>query len=420
MARLEQVCASAQRYARRGALLFMDLDRFKNINDSLGHSIGDRLLIEVARRLENCMRASDTVARIGGDEFVVLLPEVDDAADVATAARKIVAQFVEPIRLRGHMLHTTPSIGIAMCPNDGASPEEILKSADTAMYRAKGLGGNNYQFFTKAMNEAAAERLRIEAELRQALEKGELSIHWQPQVDLRTGSLAGFEVLARWRHPQRGYIPPDKFIPVAEETGLIAELGEFVLRLACRQGREMIDGGCAIPRIAVNLSARQAHGADFIERVAAILAESRLPDGVLAFEITESAVMEQPEPMVQLLHKLRAMAIHLAVDDFGTGYSSLSYLKLFPIHHLKIDRSFVKDIEFDPNDRAIAISTIALAHSLGLQVVAEGVESPGQVDVLQANGCDEVQGYFYARPMPADQVPGWVAAFGRNLAQPLT
>ena len=401
LARLEQALPEARRYGWNLALLFIDLDRFKVINDTLGHLVGDQLLMEVAGRLAATVRETDTVARLGGDEFVVLLINVGEIANAASVAGKIIAALAEPIRVEGHELHTSPSIGISCYPADGGDAETIMRNADTAMYHAKAAGRNTYQFYAEDMNRAATERLTLERKLRQAIARGEFTLHYQPQFDLRRRVPCGVEALLRWQTEEDGPIAPARFIPVAEETGLITGIGTWVLREACRQLRAWLDAGLRPLRVAVNLSARQLKQRDLPEIVAQALADSGLPAELLELELTESAVMEKPQDAILQLNDLRRMGVTLAIDDFGTGYSSLAYLKLLPLDRLKIDRSFVADIEHDANDRAIAIGTIALAHSLGLCVIAEGVETRVQQEFLAEHDCDETQGYLLARPLPA-------------------
>jgi len=399
--RLSQALLGAQRDHQRVAVMFIDLDRFKTINDTLGHHVGDLLLIEVARRLRACVRESDIVARLGGDEFVVVLTGMTEAVDAAPMAGKILRALGEPYDIEGNKLHSSPSVGIGIYPDDGADGASLMKNADAAMYHAKEQGRNNIQFFTAAMNASAGERLVLENELRQALEEGQLELHYQPQVEAETGKLYGFEALARWRHPQRGLVPPIKFIPIAEESGLIEALGAWVLNEACRQLAEWRVLGATDIRMAVNLSAHQLRAPDLVESVRAALLRHGLGRGDLELEITESAAMENPERAIDRLRALRDLGIHLAIDDFGTGYSSLAYLKLLPIHSLKLDRAFVRDIESDENDAAISAATLALAHSLGLKVVAEGVETEAQRYFLQLHRCDYLQGYLYGKPEPA-------------------
>ncbi len=397
--RLAQLLPDARRHQWSMAVMFIDLDRFKIINDTLGHQVGDEMLREVAIRLSSVVRETDYVARLGGDEFVVILPAIAMPADAAIVANKIIAALSLPIQAEGHELHTSPSIGISIFPDDGADGDAILKNADTAMYHAKAAGRNNFQFFAAEMNRVTTERLDIERKLRHAIARNELTLFFQPQFAAGSGQPTGVEALLRWLHPTDGMIAPDRFIPVAEETGIIVEIGEWVLLNACRQMVHWIDAGLQPLRVAVNVSARQLRRRDFCETVAGVLAESGLPPELLELEITESAVMENPQEAIGILQSLGRMGVTLAIDDFGTGYSSLAYLKLFPIDHLKIDRSFVADIEHDLNDRAIAFGTIALAHSLGLKVIAEGVETEDQLDLLRSNSCDEVQGYLFAKPL---------------------
>ena len=400
--RLNQALPEARRHGWNVALMFIDLDRFKIINDTLGHSIGDELLREVACRLMRVVRESDFVARLGGDEFVVLLPDIVGAADAATVASKILASFANPVIVDDVELHSSPSIGISVFPTDGIDGVTILKNADTAMYCAKAAGRNNYQFFAADMNLAATQRLDLEGKLRHALARNEFSLVFQPQVHASTGLPNGVEALLRWHHPVDGNIPPALFIPIAEETGLIVPLGEWVLRAACYELKRWLDAGLPPIKMAVNVSARQLRRRDFVETVAGVLVESDLPPELLELEVTESVAMENPEESISLLQALRRMGVTIAIDDFGTGYSSLAYLKRLPIDNLKIDRSFVADIEHDLNDRAIAFGTIALAHSLGLSVIAEGVETEDQFDLLSGNGCDEIQGYLFSRPLAPD------------------
>jgi diguanylate cyclase (GGDEF)-like protein/PAS domain S-box-containing protein len=413
LGRLRQAVATARREGSWVAVMFVDMDHFKTINDTLGHPIGDALLTEVARRLAMCVRDSDVVARLGGDEFVIVLTGAGDGAlqASATVADKVLHQLADPYWVAGHELRSTPSIGIGLFPGDGEDTDSLMKNADTAMYHAKALGRNNYQFFTASLNQAAAERLQLEGSLRRALEREEFLLHYQPQVDAGSGVIIGFEALVRWRHPELGMVPPDRFIPIAEDTGLIQPLGEWVLRAACAQLSAMRQQGHDTLRMAVNLSARQLRHVDLPALVGAVLAENGLAGPDLELEITESTAMYNPQATILVFERLRAMGVRLAIDDFGTGYSSLSYLKLLPIHALKLDRSFVKDIEADANDAAICNATIALAHSLGLEVVAEGVETEAQYEFLRRLGCDLIQGYYFSKPLPADELarlPGLV------------
>lgn len=399
--RAEQALASAEREKKQIALLFVDLDHFKTINDSLGHSAGDALLSEVARRLQSCVRRMDTVARLGGDEFVVLLTDVtiEGATEVA---RKLIYRVARPYQIENHELRVTPSLGISVFPQDGRDFESLLKHSDTAMYRAKESGRNGYQFFASEMNVAAIERLTLENSLRQGIERGEFVLHYQPQIDLASGRIVGAEALVRWRHPQLGLVPPGKFIPVAEVSGLIVMIGEWVLAEACRQNRAWQQAGLPAISVAVNISAVQFRSGRIEDNVAAVLADTGLVPELLELELTEGIVMAGAEATVETLQRISNMGVKLAIDDFGTGYSSLSYLKRFPIDRLKIDQSFVRDIVTDTDDWAISSAIISMGHSLRLKVIAEGVEHVEQLEMLRRQGCDEVQGYYFSVPLPAD------------------
>lgn len=402
--RLEHALALARRESSRVALLFIDLDRFKSINDTLGHHVGDELLIAVSQRLRQCVRESDLVARLGGDEFVVMLPGLDQSPAAASVAEKIVASIGEPYLIGAHTLYTTPSVGIAIYPEDGADGESLMRNADAAMYHAKSAGRNNFQFFDAKMNELAVERLSIEHALRHALSRDEFRLHFQPVIDIRTGRVSSIEALVRWQHPERGLLAPGFFIGVAEETGLIQAIGDWVLWAACRQLADFRAGGIADVRMAINISALQMRNGNLPVLAQGIMAAYSLQAGDLIFEITESIAMEQPKETERILDQLHAMGIQLALDDFGTGYSSLSYLKLFALDTLKLDRSFVEEIGVDADGQIICDATIGLAHSLRLRLVAEGVETQEQLDYLQARGCHYVQGYLFSRPLPADQI----------------
>ncbi len=410
--RLEQALSTVRRERRALALMFIDMDRFKTINDTQGHAVGDELLIEVAKRLRHSVRESDIVARLGGDEFVVVLAEVADASVVARVADKILRVLGEDYSIGGNALRTTPSIGVAFYPDDGETCDALMKNADTAMYHAKSQGRNNIQFFTAEMNRVAMERLSLERDLRVAVESGQFELHYQPQLDGRDGQVVGVEALVRWRHPRDGLVPPDKFISIAEETGLIVQLGEWVLENACRQLRAWHDQGVTNLKMAVNLSAYQLRLPGLSLDVARMLDKHGLRGGDLELEVTESVAMENPEASIVSLRALRDLGVHLAIDDFGTGYSSLSYLKLLPIHTLKLDRSFVRDIESDRNDAAICTATIALAHTMGLTVVAEGVETAAQQAFLVQQGCDFLQGYLFSKPVPAPEALVFIQSHG--------
>lgn len=414
--RLEQALASARRGKERLAVLFVDLDRFKVINDTLGHHIGDDLLMEVADRLRQSVRDSDVVARLGGDEFVVVLTGLA-AEDVAPIARKMLAHLGEPYLLTNHELHSTPSIGISLFPEDGDDVDTLMKNADTAMYHAKSAGRNNYQFFRSGMNEAASERLLIENNLRQALARKEFVLHYQPQIDAQSGAVVCVEALIRWQHPEQGMIPPLRFIPVAEETGLIGPIGQWVLEEAMGQLRAWRSAGIEGLRMAVNLSASQLRDPDLGAHIHARLLQHNLPGSCLELEITESVAMHDPAHSATMLQSLHELGVGLAIDDFGTGYSSLAYLKQLPLDRLKLDRSFVTDIEHDANDAAICTATISLAHSLHLAVVAEGVETPAQMHYLKSLGCDLLQGYLFSEPLPADECLAFVATAHRERAK---
>ena len=405
--RLEQAIATARRDDGRLAVLFIDMDHFKNINDSLGHHVGDKLLVEVAVRLRESVRDSDVVARLGGDEFVVVLTDIAHDT-VATVAGKLLKNLARSYVIDDHTLHSTPSIGISLFPVDGTDVETLMKNADTAMYHAKEAGRNTCQFFTAAMNASATERIVLEGQLRRAVEHEEFVLHYQPQIDVATGRPCGVEALVRWQHPERGLLSPLKFIPIAEETGLIVQLGEWVLDTALGELARWRATGIGGIRMAVNLSAHQLRDPQLAPRIAALLSLYGLGGNDLELEITESVAMKNPQGTTRLLTQLRELGIELAIDDFGTGYSSLAYLKQLPLDRLKLDRSFVMDIEHDPNDAAISAATISLAHSLGLSVVAEGVETASQFEFLKRLDCDVVQGYFFSRPLPAAEAEAFL------------
>ncbi len=400
----------AERDHAQLALMLIDLDHFKTVNDTLGHQVGDELLKSVAQRLSQSVRASDIVARLGGDEFVVVLPEIDSPTMASAIAGKIQRALADVSHSVGaHTLYATPSIGISLFPADGCDGQTLLRNADMAMYHAKDAGRNNYQFYADKMNEAAGERLQMENALRQAVSgitpvNSPFSLHFQPQVCPHNGQVIGLEALARWEHPVMGHIPPDRFIPVAEETGLIQPLGDWIFWETCRNIRTFRDAGLENFRVAVNISAQQLRHENLPLVVRGALACYDLRPSDLELEITESTAMQNPELTRLVLDQFAAMGILLSIDDFGTGYSSLAYLKHLPIHRLKLDRSFVRDIQTDPNDAAICSATVALGHNLGLEVVAEGVETVEQRDYLTALGCDILQGYLYSRPIPAGQI----------------
>jgi diguanylate cyclase (GGDEF)-like protein/PAS domain S-box-containing protein len=397
--RLSQAIVAARRAHDHVGVLFLDLDHFKVVNDSLGHQLGDRLLKTVASRITGCLRQGDTVARQGGDEFIVVLPGVTRFEDVGMVAAKILAAVSAPYQLDGQELHTGVSIGVAVFPEDGEDGDTLLRHADIAMYHAKQAGRSNYQFFTPEMNRAARQRLELETSLRQALGRREFGLEFQPIVSMATGVASGVEALLRW-HPPAGPVGPDRFIPVAEETGLIVPIGEWVLREACSQFKAWQAAGCGLERVVVNLSVRQFAQRNLVSVVRAALDAAELTPEHLGLEITESLLMTNPVEAIRVLTLLSDLGIQISVDDFGTGYSSLSYLKRFPIHKIKIDRSFVRDITHDAEDAAIVTAVVAMAHSLDCRVVAEGVETEAQLAFLRRLGCDEYQGYYFSRPLP--------------------
>ena len=398
--RLRQAVYS-QRQSRAIAVVFMDLDHFKFVNDSLGHSTGDLLLKAMGERLRTVLREGDTVGRVGGDEFVLILNEQSNEEIIYRAMQRISAKVSEPLTIDGKELHVTCSAGISLYPQDGRDVDTLLKNADAAMYRAKDHGRSNFQFYTSEMNERVSERLALENALRRALERNELALHYQQKVNLQTGEIVGAEALVRWLHPEWGLVRPARFIPLAEETGLIVSIGEWVLREACRQTRAWLDAGLDPGVVSVNLSLRQFRQEGLVRSVSRILEETALDPAQLEMELTESMVMGNVDAAIAVLQGLKQLGITLSVDDFGTGYSSLSYLKDLPIDTLKIDRSFVRDIgsgaELDEGVLAQAI--ISLGHSLHLKVIAEGVETDAQVRFLRRHGCDEVQGFFYGEPV---------------------
>lgn len=400
----ERALSAARDNGSQLAVLIIDLDNFKMVNDSLGHHAGDRLLCEVARRLLLVAGEFDQVIRLGGDEFVLLLENIPNTDVVLTNVQALMKAVSETCEIDGHPLHTSLSIGISLFPGDGDTPEALMRNADTAMYYAKANGRNKYQFFAAPMNAAANKRLHLESELWAALANNELLLHYQPQLDLPSGRIVGVEALVRWQHPKLGMIPPADFIPVAEDSGLILPLGHWVLLTACRQAKAWLDAGIDMGEIAVNISAYQFRQPEFAQSVRAVLAESGLPAERLELEITESTIMHSADSSVTTLEELKAMGVKLAVDDFGTGYSSLSYLRRFPIDRLKIDRSFVADMESDADAASLVASIIALGGSLGLRLVAEGVENSAQVSSLREMECERVQGFHFCRPMPAEGV----------------
>jgi diguanylate cyclase (GGDEF)-like protein/PAS domain S-box-containing protein len=412
--RLTFMVNHAKRNKQNMAILLMDLNRFKLINDTLGFSAGDSLLQTIANRLKSCLRDVDGVFRLGDDEFAIVLEEIAQPQDAARVAKRLLAVCALPFQFYDHELYVTVSIGISIFPTDGNEIEALLKNAEVAMNRAKELGINNYQHYMPTMNATAFEQLTLEHNLRKALKKDQFLVYYQPQIDLRTQKIIGAEALVRWQHPELGMISPAQFIPIAEETGLILPLGEWVLRTACQQAKKWHDQLGTRFIISVNLSTRQFQQQDLVSTVHRSLQDTKLPPELLELEITETLGMKNPELTLKTLHELKAMGIHIAIDDFGTGYSSLSYLKKFPIDTLKIDRSFVSDINADSNDGAIVVAVIALAHSLKLKVIAEGVETPEQASYLLDHGCERIQGYIFSPPVPAQDFESLIK---KNLLQ---
>ncbi|BBP05252.1 hypothetical protein TPL01_23970 [Sulfuriferula plumbiphila] len=399
--RLGQAIELARRQGRQLAVMFMDLDRFKHINDSLGHAVGDQLLQSVAQRLVGCVRHSDTISRQGGDEFVLLLPHIEHAEDAALSAQKMLAALALSHRIDRHDLHISVSIGISVYPDDGQDAETLIKNADTAMYHAKENGRNNYKFFEQSMNVRAVQRQSVEASLRRALERHEFVLHYQPKINLHSGTIVGVEALIRWQHPQRGLLAPAQFVTIAEDCGLILPIGRWVLREACLQARAWRQAGLPPITVAVNTSALEFRAKDFLENIRATLADTRLEPRYLELELTESVLMRDAASTDSVLHALADLGVKLAVDDFGTGYSSLSYLRQFPIDTLKIDQSFVNQMTSNPDDATIVSAVISMGKSLKQRVIAEGVETPEQYAFLLAQHCDEGQGYYFGRPVVA-------------------
>jgi diguanylate cyclase (GGDEF)-like protein/PAS domain S-box-containing protein len=401
--RVSQAIVLAHRHGKKVAVLFLDLDGFKHINDSLGHAIGDKLLQSIAGHLVECVRGSDTVSRQGGDEFVVLLSEVERPEDISLAAKRMLRAVATAHSIDQQELHITASIGVSVFPDDGPDAETLIKNADTAMYQAKENGRQSYRFFTPAMNVRAVERQSIEESLRRGLERREFTLHYQPTINLRTGAITGAEALIRWTHPDRGPIAPAQFIPIAEDCGLIIPIGQWVLREACRQARAWLDAGLPLATMAVNVSAMEFRDENFLEGVFAILAATGWNPGALELELTESVLMKRAQFTESSLRTLRARGVQLAIDDFGTGYSSLSYLRKFPVDTLKIDQSFIRQITTGPDETAIVNAVISIGQSLNLRIVAEGVENPKELAFLQAHHCDEAQGYYFSRPVLPQQ-----------------
>jgi diguanylate cyclase (GGDEF)-like protein len=401
--RLEDAIAHASRQKEHVGVLFIDLDNFKVVNDTLGHNIGDMLLKSVSERISGTLRGSDCVCRIGGDEFAVILQELPGHSEAAVVAGKILNEMAQPLWLNDSEIYIGASIGISLYPDDAPDMNALLRCADVAMYYAKSRGKNNFQLFQQDMEGKALKRLALESAMRKALEKKEFVLHYQPQVDLASGKTLAVEALIRWPRPDLGIVGPSDFIPVAEESGLIIPIGEWVLRTACRQAKEWMDAGTPL-RVAVNLSGRQFSDENLVANILAITKETGLPPEMLELEITESMLMDNKDASVSKLEELKSAGFMLSVDDFGTGYSSMSYLKRFPIHALKIDRSFIQELPGNLDDAAITKAIVSMAQSLGLAIVAEGVETTGQMEFLRENGCKVSQGFFFGRAVPADQV----------------
>jgi diguanylate cyclase (GGDEF)-like protein/PAS domain S-box-containing protein len=404
--RLSKAVADARRQKHKVALLFLDLDRFKDINDSLGHSIGDLLLQGIAERLKKWGREQDTIARLGGDEFVVMLTHITDVPNAAVAAERIMDVLNDAFVIQGHSLHVNCSVGVSVFPEHGEDGETLIKNADAAMYSAKQSGRNNFRFFTEDLNTQAVERVTLENRLRSALTRSELFLMYQPQIDIASGRITGLEALIRWQHPELGLVPPDKFIRIAENSGLILPIGEWVLRTACSQVRKWQEAGLPRVTVAVNVSAIQFRQEGFCELVRKVLQETGVQPQYLELELTESLLLANAELMLSVIQELREMGVTLAIDDFGTGYSNFSYLKQFRINKLKIDRSLIQEIALNPDDAAITAAIISMAKSLHLKVIAEGVEDEAQMSILRTHHCDEIQGYYFSKPLPVDKVAG--------------
>ncbi len=417
--RLNQAIRLAKRYHSTVAVMLLDVDRFKEVNDTMGHHIGDQLLVQAASRLIGCVRETDTVARMGGDEFLAILPEIGTTANAVHMAQKFLEALSTPFKLEEHEVLVSGSVGMTMYPNDGQDEHLLVKNADTAMYHAKAQGKNNFKFFTEEINKSAIERFRLESRFRRALEKLEFQLNYQPKVDIRSRKIVGMEALLRWYHPDQGHVNPALFIPLAEETGLVVQLGEWALKEACRQNKEWQDEGLPPLRVSVNLSPLHFHKKDLPDIVGGILEETGLAPKHLMLEITEGTIIEKVEETIETLKKFRKMGIGVSIDDFGTGFSSLNYLNRFSIDELKIDKSFVSDILSDHDSRKVITAIIALAHNLNLTVVAEGVETEEQFEFLRGRDCDEIQGYYLSRPLSSEAFRGLISR-GLKLQKPVT
>ncbi|MBS1169588.1 MAG: sensory box/GGDEF family protein [Burkholderiaceae bacterium] len=409
--RLQQAIAFSKRDGTKIALILVDLDRFKTVNDFLGHHAGDRTLVAISNRLTQCLRATDTISRMGGDEFILLLPNLTEPDAVVTFLGELMQKLGDPFRIDQQELSVTCSVGVAVYPEDGADFETLLKRAEMAMYRAKDSGRNAYRFFNEDMNDEATEQVMLHAGLRRALDAGQFVLHYQPQFALDSGALIGAEALIRWQHPDLGLISPMRFIPIAEETGLIVQIGDWVLQEACREAARWRDAGMANPVVAVNLSGVQFKRGEMEQSISKALEASGIGPGMLELELTESILISDTDNVLATVKQLKNMGIKLSIDDFGTGYSSLSYLKRFEVDKLKIDQSFIRDLQNNPEDAAIVRAIIQMAHSLGLRTLAEGVESREILDCLQADQCDEAQGYYFSRPMPASEFLSFLATY---------
>ena len=412
--RLERGVVAARSGTARPALLLLDLDRFKFINDSLGHSVGDILLREVAVRLKSCAREQDTVARLGGDEFLVVLSDVNAVPDAVIAAERLMDAMTHEFIIHDQPLNISCSLGISIYPEHGGDGETLIKNADAAMYSAKENGRNNFRFFTDGMNALAIERMALERGLRLAMGKDEFFLMYQPQMDIATGCITGLEALLRWQHPDLGLVPPDKFIPIAENIGLITILGEWVLRTACGQARKWQDEGLPTISMAVNVSAVQFRHDGFCDLIRAVLGETGLPPQCLELELTESVLLADVDATISVIKELKAIGVTLAIDDFGIGYSSFSYLRQFQISKLKIDRSFIRDVAVNPDDAAITAAIISMATSLRLTVIAEGVENEAQMSFLRSHQCNEIQGYFFSKPLTAENAAEKLRSLAAN------
>jgi diguanylate cyclase (GGDEF)-like protein/PAS domain S-box-containing protein len=400
--RITQALSIAKRKGSRVAILYLDIDHFKKVNDTLGHEVGDQLLMALSHKLKACLRDMDTISRQGGDEFVVLLTEFDSPSTPANIANKLLEETNTLLQVGLHELNVSASIGIAMYPEDGTSPDALMRNADAAMYYAKSLGRNNYQFFTKQLSEKIAEQVELENSLFKAFNQNEFKLVYQPKVSLKTGEIVGAEALIRWHHPERGLVSPDVFIPIAEDTGLIRLIGKWVLEEACKQNKRWQDEGLATIPVAINVSPAELKRTNYLHQVSVALMQSGLDAQFLELEVTETVAIDSNEESIQDLFALREMGVKLSIDDFGTGYSSLSYLKRLPINNVKIDKSFVRDVKMDMNDAAIVTAIIKMSHSLNFNVIAEGVETIEQLDFLKECACDEIQGFYISRPLYPD------------------